>query len=371
VTRKPEIHSSALPPIEKKPGKQDNWIERAGPGGRGGKLPDFIEAVARHIQAGGATPSRAVAGAITQIELWAAKGNAKAIAALAEWQKLKAASKAKTKAKRTDLSVPVKGVDGKTRWVDSMAEMHEAHRAGVAAKKVVDYGSGPSRAARARAQTSGQAFRNGRYPIRNVADLRKAIQAFGRATDADKPALKAFIKARARALGAVALIPETWDLSRPGDGHTSAPQGGHTKQYGHKKGDLGAKADWHHGYSPLSTDAFALKAKHLNKTRDFNSSGTVKAGKESRLQMPIPPGLQASKSDAARTATERVKAPILRKDKEKAAPVEKAKASTTQLRTRRRALEARVKAGLASAAEKKELNQVINEIGHRARAVRG
>lgn len=262
MTRKPEVHSSALPPIEKKPGKQDNWIERAGPGGRGGKLPDFIEAVARHIQAGGATPSRAVAGAITQIELWAARGSAKAIAALAEWQKLKATSKAKTKAKRTD-------------------------------------------------------------------------------------------------------------LSRPGDGHTSAPQGGHTKQYGHKKGDLGAKADWHHGYSPLSTDAFALKAKHLNKERDFNSSGTVKAGKESRLQMPIPPGLQASKSDAARTATERVKAPILRKDKEKAAPVEKAKASTTQLRTRRRALEARVKAGLASAAEKKELNRVINEIGHRARAVRG
>jgi hypothetical protein len=261
MTRKPEVHSRDLPPIEKKPGKQDNWIERAGPGGRGGKLPPFIEAVARHIQAGGAPPSRAVAGAITQIELWAAKGNAKAIEALAQWRALRAKSKAKTEGKKTD-------------------------------------------------------------------------------------------------------------LSRPGDGHTSAPQGGHTKQYGHKKGDLQAKADWHHGYSPLTTDAYALKAKHLNKKKDFNASGTVRAGRESRLQMPIPPGLQSSKSDAARTATERVKAPILRKDKEKLAPVEKAQKSTTQLRTRRRALEARVSSGLASAAEKRELNSIINEIGRRARPVR-
>lgn len=258
---KPEIHSSALPPIEKKPGDADNWVERAGPGGHGGKLPPFMEAVARHIQAGGATPSRAVAGAITRLEMWAAKGNVKAIRALAEWAALKAKSKAKTKAKKTD-------------------------------------------------------------------------------------------------------------LSRPGDGHTSAPQGGHTKQFGHKKGDLGAQADWHHGYDPLSTDAYALKAKHLNKKKDFNASGTVRAGKESRLQMPIPPGLQKSKSDAARTAGERVKAPINRKDKVTAAPVEKAKLSTTQLRARRSALEKRVEAGLASDAEKKELNRIINEIGTRARKVR-
>lgn len=360
---KPEIHSSALPPIEKSPGKQDNWVERAGPGGHGGKLPPFMEAVARHIQAGGATPSRAVAGAITRLEMWAAKGNVKAIKALAEWRELRARSKAKTKAKKTDLAVPVKGVDGKTRWVDSMEEMHAAHRAGVAAKKVVNYGSGPSAAARAKAQTSGQAFRNGRYPIRNVADLRKAIQAFGRATPADKPALKAFIKSRARALGATALIPDTWDLS-------VVELAEHTKQFGHKKGDLGAQADWHHGYDPLSTDAYALKAKHLNKKKDFNASGTVRAGKESRLQMPIPPGLQKSKSDAARTAGERVKAPINRKDKVTAAPVEKAKLSTTQLRARRSALEKRVEAGLASDAEKKELNRIINEIGTRARKVR-
>lgn len=74
----------------------------------------------------------------------------------------------------------------------------------------VNYQTGPSTKARASAQRKGEAFKSGRFPVRSVADLKKAIHAFGRAKDADKPALKAFIKRRARALGRADLIPESW-----------------------------------------------------------------------------------------------------------------------------------------------------------------
>jgi hypothetical protein len=50
---------------------------------------------------------------------------------------------------------------------------------------------------------------SGAYPIENRADLKRAIQAFGRAED--KPATKAWIKKRAKALGATELLPENWD----------------------------------------------------------------------------------------------------------------------------------------------------------------
>lgn len=54
----------------------------------------------------------------------------------------------------------------------------------------------------------GQAMPDGGYPIRNVADLKNAIQAYGRATN--KPAVKAWIKKRAKALGAEDLLPDNW-----------------------------------------------------------------------------------------------------------------------------------------------------------------
>lgn len=53
-----------------------------------------------------------------------------------------------------------------------------------------------------------QAMSDGGFPIRNVSDLRNAIQAFGRAKN--KPAVKVWIKKRARELGAVNLLPDDW-----------------------------------------------------------------------------------------------------------------------------------------------------------------
>lgn len=49
---------------------------------------------------------------------------------------------------------------------------------------------------------------DGSFPIDNVADLKRAISSFGRAKN--KPAVKAWIKKRAKALGATDLLPEDW-----------------------------------------------------------------------------------------------------------------------------------------------------------------
>lgn len=57
---------------------------------------------------------------------------------------------------------------------------------------------------------SGTAMPDGSYPIPNVAFLKKAIQAFGRAPLAKRDAVKAWIKKRAAALGASGLIPDSW-----------------------------------------------------------------------------------------------------------------------------------------------------------------
>lgn len=53
-----------------------------------------------------------------------------------------------------------------------------------------------------------EAMPDGSYPIRNRADLKRAIQAFGRSKNPDKT--KAWIKRRARELDAEDLIPESW-----------------------------------------------------------------------------------------------------------------------------------------------------------------
>ncbi len=68
---------------------------------------------------------------------------------------------------------------------------------------------------RQRAEKSGAAMENGRYPIENEADLRKAIKAVGRAggkngTPAERDAVRRHIIARAKALKLEKLIPFYW-----------------------------------------------------------------------------------------------------------------------------------------------------------------
>ena len=53
----------------------------------------------------------------------------------------------------------------------------------------------------------------GRFPIRNEADARKAIQAVGRAKggEAGRAAVRRFILKRLRALGLTSLKPDNWN----------------------------------------------------------------------------------------------------------------------------------------------------------------
>lgn len=53
-----------------------------------------------------------------------------------------------------------------------------------------------------------QAMADGSFPIRNVADLRNAIHAYGRAKN--KAAVKAWIIKRARQLHAEKYLPSDW-----------------------------------------------------------------------------------------------------------------------------------------------------------------
>ena len=58
----------------------------------------------------------------------------------------------------------------------------------------------------------GTAMADGSYPIADVADLKNAIQAVGRASD--QAAVKAWIKKRAKALGATDQLPDDWRALR-------------------------------------------------------------------------------------------------------------------------------------------------------------
>lgn len=82
------VSSRLLPPLPNDPTKV-NWVEEAG------GLPDYMVRVAKHIYAGGATLEAAIAGAISQTKKRAADGNKEAIAAVAQWEKMKASTHAK------------------------------------------------------------------------------------------------------------------------------------------------------------------------------------------------------------------------------------------------------------------------------------
>lgn len=372
-------HSSKThAPVPNKPGGRGNWVEQEG------HLPEYIQAIARHILADspGFTTSRAIAAAVSQTKKRAAGGNARAIASLAQWERMKASAKARPNkgSKKVDLAVPLKGADGKVRFTDTMP----------AGRTIVKYGSGPSQAARATAQSKGQAFKSGRFPIRSVEDAKKAIKAFGRAKPEDKPALKRFIIRRLRALGAAHLIPKTWtkvelsslqrnlrviELAATRDRGIYQRHVQNTKQKGKKKGDLTRPADWEHGYVPKTEVAGALKAKHLSKA-DLTSTGKPKQGKEKQVDLPTPPHLQKSRTDASRANEERAREPeeVTHAEAKRAAPKKPVgaglKSSVASLRAERSKLEKKVAAGSATAADKKRLSDVINQITRRAKPSR-
>lgn len=80
-----------------KPGKRDNWVERTGPGGKGGELPRYVRIVARGLMKKGHPRSQAIGMAIGILKNWASgkgevtpKVRAAAAKAIAEWEAMKA-----------------------------------------------------------------------------------------------------------------------------------------------------------------------------------------------------------------------------------------------------------------------------------------
>lgn len=77
---------------------KSNWVEAAG------GLPHYIEEIAKDLHDKGHPISRAIAIAVSRVKVWAVTSKnpdvkAKASAAVAEWEKLKAKSHAKGAAK--------------------------------------------------------------------------------------------------------------------------------------------------------------------------------------------------------------------------------------------------------------------------------
>ena len=63
---------------------------------------------------------------------------------------------------------------------------------------------------REKAAEKGQALPDGSYPIRNIKDLKNAIQAYGRSKPSKRAKVRAHIMKRAKALGRADLIPDTF-----------------------------------------------------------------------------------------------------------------------------------------------------------------
>lgn len=75
-----------------------------------------------------------------------------------------------------------------------------------------------SRRVRERLAKEGKAMPDGSFPIRNVNDLRNAVQAYGRAKTGAKGAVRKHIMRRAKALNKPDLIPAKWSTSYNAEG---------------------------------------------------------------------------------------------------------------------------------------------------------
>lgn len=70
---------------------------------------------------------------------------------------------------------------------------------------------------RSKLAESGEALPDGSYPIRNVEDLKNAIQAYGRSKLSDRAEVRKHITKRARALKKFDLVPENWSTAASAD----------------------------------------------------------------------------------------------------------------------------------------------------------
>jgi hypothetical protein len=157
---------------------------------KGATLDPYIENIANTLmKKRGLSKSQAIQMAIGVVKNWASgKGNvspevrAAAAKAVAAWEASRAAAKAKP-------------------------NEHSNVSGGIELAVPVNLRTG----ARQKAAKAGEAMPDGSYPIRNVTELHKAIQAVGRAKDST--AVKKHIIKRAKALKAAGVLPGKWTAS--------------------------------------------------------------------------------------------------------------------------------------------------------------
>lgn len=119
-----------------------------------------------------------------------------------------------------------------------------------------------------------EAMPDGSYPIRNRADLKNAIQAFGRSKNPEKT--KAWIKRRARELDAEDLIPESW-LKHSDDSD-------YLVHYGVLGMKWGVRKDKNYKYTSMKTKRLtkkAAKAKSQGKSNASKIAAKANASKQS------------------------------------------------------------------------------------------
>lgn len=266
------MKSSAYPGLERHPGGPDNWVEQT----KG--LPKYIERIAKHlVYERGFTIQHAIATAVNTVKRWARKGGvvkygdphnmhvttitaAQAAKAVAEWEAKKALARALP-------GTPVGGRIGRRRSVKLAEETLSVQAFAKRANAISD----PEQRAAARAKVlelatftasqrrrlsgTGAAMGDGSFPIQNEQDLRNAIRALGRSKN--PAAAKRHILQRARSLGLMDVLPESWrtvsmsvpiDLARrmTADGRPSFKKNG---------------GKYRHGFVPVNEAAVTAKAK--------------------------------------------------------------------------------------------------------------
>lgn len=131
----------------------------------------------------------------------------------------------------------------------------------------------PGKPEREKLAEKGKATKDGSFPIRNVADLRKAIQAFGRAKPATRGAVARLIVRRARELNASHLV---------GSGIARAAGKPATQLAQEHEEAIELAGRWKHGFIPL--DGVAMREKMEGRTggkqwwKDDGSAPKAKPG---------------------------------------------------------------------------------------------
>lgn len=319
------VSSAVYPGLERKPGGPDNWVERAG------GLPKYIERIAKHLHyEKGFSISRAIATAVKTVMRWArmgkvakygdpnhkhvsAKTAALAAAAVASWEAKRAAGKlnlseavfqmidlADAEDPQTSVRVGASAIlladiidlAGSDVDLQQLAEraggISDPAARAIARSTVLDL-AGPPMAVREKLAKVGKARPDGGFPIRNVEELKKAIRAIGRAKD--PAATKRYIKARAKSLGRLDLVPGGWtmDFSDPIDLSSSIPpKGGAKGKAKDGRPSYKRQGKWGHGFVPLDDAAKQAKAKGSpiamkRMNRLFGGKVTGRAGGRSGL----------------------------------------------------------------------------------------